>query len=429
MLTTITRKITFSSLVQYVGKLLQIILATVSLKLVSGFLSQHDFGMYASITEYCLFLSAAANLGLFANVVRKMADRPRDGTIFVNAIILRLLTALAIFIVGILWLGMIHADQILMIGSILFLCSLFLDYITSICAAVLQVHYHMGQAMVALVLGRAVNVVWLWYFVSHSFSGEGAIVPLVGIAIAGALVTAIVSLMFIIKKLDWHWHWNPKLMGQIFWVSVPFGFINVINNLYFRFLPDYFAHRVLSASQFATFALSFRIMQVMALASTFIMFSALPALTAMIDEKNFQQAHTLYRKISLLLTFGGGTLVILGSLLGPTILSLATHQKYVLPELWFVLPMMLLLAAISYGYDVTLITLFALGKERWWLARECMVLGIALLLLSTTYFFATSLSDLWMILGSAIVAEILIVYMGAKKVDREFKLRLSQIKL
>lgn len=215
-------------------------------------------------------------------------------------------------------------------------------------------------------------------------------------------------------------------MVQIFWVSIPFGLINVINNLYFRFLPDYFAHRVVSASQFATFALSFRIMQVMALASTFIMFSALPALTAMIDAKKFEEAHTLYRKISRLLIMGGGALVILGSLLGPTILSLATHQKYVLPELWFVLPMMLLLAAISYGYDVTLITLFALGKEKWWLRRECIVLVVSLLLFGTTYFFATSLSDLWIILGSAIVAEILIVYMGAKKVNKEFKLHLPK---
>lgn len=422
MLATLSQKITFSSLVQYAGKIIQILLATISLKLVSGFLQQHDYGMYATITEYCLFLSAAANLGLFANIVRKMADKPRDSSIFINALLLRVFSALVLFIIGLLYLGMSGANEVLLIGSAIFLISLFLDYVTSICDAVLQVHYRMGQAMVALILGRVVNVILIWYFISHYSSGEGAIIPLLSITIAGAFVTALSSLLLVIKKLDWHWHWNPKLMWQILCISIPFGLINVINNLYFRFLPDYFAHQVLTEAQFATFALSFRIMQVMALASTFVMFSALPALTAMIDEKQFEQAYQLYRKISRLLVWGGIGLVSLGSLLGPAVLALVSHQKYVLADLWFVLPMMLLLAAISYGYDVTLITLFALGKEKWWLARETIVLIIALLLFSMSYFIANSFVNLWWIMSTAIIAELAIVLMGARKVNHEFKL-------
>ncbi len=424
MLSQISKKITFSSLVQYAGKVVQILLSTISLKLVSGFLSQHDYGIYATITEYCLFLSAAANLGLFANIVRRMADKPRDGGIFLNALFIRLLSAITIFVIGVLYLGISGASDIILIGSLAFLSSLFLDYVTSICDAVLQVQYRMGQAMVALILGRFANVIALWYFTTHYISGVGSIFPLLVITIGGALVTALVSVVFVIRKLDWHWHLSTKLMGQILWVSVPFGLINIINNLYFRFLPDYFANRVLTEAQFATFALSFRIMQVLALASTFIMFSALPALTAMIDEKKFAQAYALYRKISRVLIGGGLALVVLGSLLGPTLLTFVTHQKYVLPELWFVFPMMLVLAAISYGYDVTLITLFALGKERWWLARECLVLVVALLLFGLTYLFKDSLTDLWIIVGTAVIAEALIVFLGIRKVTREFRARI-----
>jgi O-antigen/teichoic acid export membrane protein len=423
MLATLSQKITFSSLVQYAGKIIQILLATISLKLVSGFLQQHDYGMYATITEYCLFLSAAANLGLFANIVRKMADKPRDSSIFINALLLRVFSAFILFVIGLLYLGMSGANEVLLIGSAIFLISLFLDYITSICDAVLQVHYRMGQAMVALILGRIVNVILIWYFIGHYSNGQAAIIPLLTITISGAFVTAITSLLLVIKKLDWHWHWNPQLMWQILCISIPFGLINVINNLYFRFLPDYFAHQVLTEAQFATFALSFRIMQVLALASTFVMFSALPALTAMIDEKKFDQAYQLYRKISRLLIGGGVVLVTLGSLLGPTALALVTHQKYVLADLWFVLPMMLFLAAISYGYDVTLITLFALGKEKWWLARETIVLIIALLLFSMSYFIANSFVNLCWIMSTAIIAELSIVLMGVRKVSHELKRR------
>jgi hypothetical protein len=40
---------------------------------------------------------------------------------------------------------------------------------------------------------------------------------------------------------------------------------------------------------------------------------------------------------------------------------------------------MLLLAAISYGYDLILITLFALDKTRWLLYREYIAFTIALI--------------------------------------------------
>lgn len=423
MISSLSKKITFSSLVQYAGKIVQIVLSTLSLKLVSGFLSQHDYGVYAAITEYCLFLSAAANLGLFANIVRRMADRPRDSTIFTNALVIRLLTALVFFIVGIAYLGFQHSDEIVLIGSVAFLCSLFLDYVTSICDAVLQVHYHMGQAMIALILGRLANVLIQWYFITHYVSNTGSVVPLLIITIAGALTTAVVSLLFVIKKLDWQWHFSIPLMRQILVVSIPFGVINLINNLYFRFLPDYFSHRVLTEAQFATFSLSFRIMQVLALASTFIMFSALPSLTAMLDQGNFQQAYILYRKIGRLLIWGAMGLVLFGSLLGPTLLTIVTHQKYILPELWFVFPMMLVLAGISYGYDVTLITLFALGQEKWWLIRECIVLLVAMVLFGGTYWLQNSLMSLWLIVLASVCAEALIVLMGVRKVRREFAKR------
>ena len=95
------RKIAFSTLVQYAGKVFQLVLATVTLKLVSNFLTQGGYGVYASISEYVLFFSMAANLGIFGNVVRMMADRPKDGGVFMNALVLRMGTALLFFVTAV----------------------------------------------------------------------------------------------------------------------------------------------------------------------------------------------------------------------------------------------------------------------------------------------------------------------------------------
>lgn len=116
----------------------------------------------------------------------------------------------------------------------------------------------------------------------------------------------------------------------------------------------------------------------MSLLSTFLMFSALPGLREYIDQKHWQKVRTLYSRIIIILASAGVLVVIAGSLLGPTMLKLVTHERYFLPEFWFILPLMLLLAAISYGYDLILITLFAFDKTKWLLSREFLALCIAL---------------------------------------------------
>jgi len=56
------RKIFFSALVQYAGRALLLVLATLTIKLIANFLSESNYGVYATISEYALFLSMAANL-------------------------------------------------------------------------------------------------------------------------------------------------------------------------------------------------------------------------------------------------------------------------------------------------------------------------------------------------------------------------------
>ena len=194
--------------------------------------------------------------------------------------------------------------------------------------------------------------------------------------IVGSFVTFIMSFYFVTKKIHLHWSVDTKFILDIFKAGLPFGIINIINSLYFRFLPDYFSHVALTSSEFATFNISFRIAQIISLFSTFLMFSALPGLREYIDQKHWQKVRTLYSKIILVLFSAGIIVFIVGSLFGPTILTLVTHEKYLLPAFWFVLPLMLLLAAISYGYDLILITLFAFDKTKWLLSRECIAITV-----------------------------------------------------
>lgn len=96
------KKIIFSTIVQFLGRGVHIVLAGVTIKLISNFLSENNYGIYATITEYALFFSVAANLGIFAHIIRQMSVNPSDGKTFINALYLRIGTALVFFAFGII---------------------------------------------------------------------------------------------------------------------------------------------------------------------------------------------------------------------------------------------------------------------------------------------------------------------------------------
>ena len=137
------KEIIFSTLVQYAGRALQIVIAAMSIKLVTHFLGANNYGIYASITEYALFFSVAANLGIFAIVIRQMSVSPEDGKIFINALYLRIITGFIFFLFGIIVLLIFGSSLFFTLCVAIFFGVLLLDFMTSVCDGMLQANYMM----------------------------------------------------------------------------------------------------------------------------------------------------------------------------------------------------------------------------------------------------------------------------------------------
>ncbi len=436
-LSILGKKIAFSTLVQYAGKFVQLILSALILKQISNYLSEHSYATYGAVMEFALFFSTAANLGIFANVVRKMAQDPLNGRTFFNALILRLVTCVILFAAAVGYLFIFVSDPVFIWASLIFLVALLFDYVTSVCDGVLQANYLMGRATFALALGKLVTAAgtFLVIFYNGKLSEVGAagglsvntsLLLFFGMVVLGSLITMGLSFLFVAKKfaaekvgifykVDWLNLW------KILKTSLPYGVIITLNALYFRFLPDYFSHQALTGPQFAAFNVSFRVAQVISLISTFLMFSALPGLKQYLAKKELDKARILYKKIFWLMLVGGAMVVIFGSLLGPWIIQLLTHKKYFLPEFWFLLPAMLFLAAISYFYDLVTVSLFAFEQDIWLMKLEFLALGAALIFFLGSLLIADLNLKLGFILLGGIAGETLMVVLGSIKMRLLFK--------
>jgi len=408
----ITQKIAWSTAVQYLAKVVQIALGVVTIKWVTNALGPEAFGQYGKILEYTLFFSVAANLGIFGNVVRKMADAPKDGKLFTNALILKGGLTLIVFLIGALATLIWNPNPIFIAGMLFFMASLFFDQLTSICNAALQANYWMGRSAIAMTLARVVEL-----GLAILLAKQSASMPLFFLAPAGASLVALgLTTFFVRRRFELKWVLDKKLIRNLFLTALPFGIINLVNNLYFRFLPSLFMGKALSDEQFSFYSLSMGITMTASLFSTFLMFSVLPIFKHSLTEGHKLRAKNMFKLAIIILGLGALLMIGVGSALAPWTISVVSDASFWQSEIKHLFPLLLVLAGVSYFYDLILITIFALEKELWLLKREGIALVIGGSIMSLSLLPQTTSARVTWIIAGAIIAELFLVTIGMRRI-------------
>ncbi len=405
----IRSKIIWSTFVQYGGKLLQAALGVLIVKTISSSLGAADYGIYGKITEYSLFFATVAGLGIFGNTVRALSDEPENGEIYWNALTVRVLSAAAVLAVGLTYAQVTIPDPFFRAGVLVFMGSLFIDFINSVNAAAFQANYWMGRFTLIQISGRILE----WILVSHFSQTAPDGLHFFLAQVANATWSLTLATILISTKLKLKLQLNFTLLKTLFLGSLPLGIINIVNNLYYRFLPSYFLSQLFSDAEYGRYSLLLTICGQLALLSTLLMFSTLPILKSSLDEGHGRRVHELLNKTGKLLGGLGVLMVVSGSILGPHLIGLISSSDFKGAELGVILPIMLSITAISWLYDFVLIGLFALNQESWFLKQELIALAIGFIGMS---FAASPL----LVLTSALAALSFSVFQGLRRIKTSF---------
>lgn len=414
------KDILWSTFIQLTGKIGQMILGVLAVKLLTNALGPENYGVYGKISEFSLFFATAANLGIFGNIIRKISEDPKDGSLFANALFLRLATALLFFGTGLIYALVFIKDPLFLAGTLLFMGSLLFDYLTTICTGILQVHYRMGRATLALLAGRLLNL-GLIYGLTHGigFLDSVSTAHFFLAPLLSAVLTLALTFYFARQVLKPKWKFEKTVLKDLLWTSIPFGVINITNNLYFRFIPSILLAKILSNSTYGLYDLSLSISATVSLLSTLFMFSVLPKLKHHLSEKNWKKSRALYKNARTLLMVGFIGVVTVGTWLAPLALTLVSSKDFLDPVYWFILPLLLMLAGVSYFYDLAFLTLFALDKDLAWMKQEILVLVGSLGLFTIAFKFgSTAPAQTILILTTAIIAEATMAVWGMKKAKK-----------
>ena len=155
------------------------------------------------------------------------------------------------------------------------------------------------------------------------------------------------------------------------------------------------------------------------------MFSVMPAFKRSLTGKEWSFSFQLFKIAFIILIVVSILLICFGTWLGPFIIEILTNKKFILPQFWFIFPLFLFLAAVSYFYDLILITLFSTEHDFWLLKREFLALICAGLLFCCTFLINNIHIKIFFVILGAIIGEVVIVSLGIIKITSFLKNKLN----
>lgn len=459
------RKILGSTASQFAGKILVGLLSVVVIKLLTGYLTQAQYGEYNFIYDFLAVFGIVADLGLYTVAVREMSkDESKIPVLLGNVLTIRTVVGFFAMIVaiGVGFLLPIFSPELagspvprgIAIASVTVLLAILNGTLTS----VLQVHYKMKESAIALVIGKVFSIAYIAYAVLILFKGDEAhgFYHVVAAGILGNLAMLAYTWWYTRRLCEIKYRFDWKLIHDVFVKALPYGLALMLSTIYFR-LNTILLFNIKGSEEVAFYSVGMRLIESMTIISLYFMNSVLPVMTKAIESdassatsdapKKDKHSVIIQNAFDFLCVMSFG-MVAGGVVLAYPIIAIVSDPKYLSRLSQGIygsdIGLQILLFALMFSFINTLFSfvLISVNKQKklLWINIGAIVINLLLnvlfipkygfrgaamtsvfaecYILVVTYTtsrkylkFSLTLSNFWKIIGSAVVMGILVYLM------------------
>lgn len=296
-----TKKIAYNTAIQIAGKGVVMILAAISVIILTRYLGPAGYGNFTLALVYLTFFGIIADLGLFTIAVREMSkDRSRMQEILGNTLSLRALLSVVVFAaaIGIAWLLPYQLD--VKVAIAIAATSHFFGLLNSSVVTVFQTELRMDKSVISdivgrtLALGAVIFVIWAdWGFYA-----------IVATATVGAIATFLTSTWLARKWVRLSFYFNITLWKELFKESLPLGAALVVSNFYFR-VDILILSFMTSAVSVGIYGAVFKIFELLMTVPQFFQNSTFPVLVKRLHHGTADATSFMQKSFDAMLIAGG----------------------------------------------------------------------------------------------------------------------------
>ena len=294
------RKILSNTIWQVFGRFTMALLAVITVKIVTNYLSVEGYGEYALVYEFLAFFSIAADMGLFTIAVREMSkDEDQIPKILGNVLTLRTILIAVMMLAGMITVFLIprYEDTRIPLGVAIATLSVFFTILNGPVTSVLQTKLKMHISSLAQISSKVIQVAYMLYVVLVAFPKAGGADPIQGFyhlliaGVIGNLVMLFITQHFVSKIAPIRYQFDKQLCKNVFLKALPYGIALILNTIYFR-IDSILISLIRGQAEVGIYAVAMRVLEAFAIIPLYFMNSVLPVLTKSLKEKTDQ-----YKKI------------------------------------------------------------------------------------------------------------------------------------
>lgn len=410
----ITSRITFNTLAQIAGRIINVVLGLLVTAFLTRFLGIEGYGNYVFITSAVLFFAAFSDLGLGTIGVREAIKKKKIAPpIFGNTLIVKLFLSLGAL--GILRILVVVLPQFadlrpatLVAGLVL----IFLGLRTS-AEVVFQTKLRLELTSLLQVLSTLILALGIWWF-----RNDLTLLWVMKFWVFGGFLTAILGIAMAIRLAKIDFRFDFSLAKNLFKEAFPLGLFFLTYSAYDHGIDSFMLKTFAGPEAVGLYGLSYKIHSNLILIAAYLMNSLFP-LISQFQTRNKERLQRLYQKaFDLLFVLGFlGSVGILG--LAPWAVKIIAGPNFA-PS---VLTLRILSIATFFAFlnHLAGYSLVALGKQK-------TLLKIALLALATNVFFNWLLIPRFSFYGAAFVTvltEALVFALSSAYLSTKMNLRIA----
>lgn len=227
----LARKIAHNTIIQIIGKSINVLIGVFAISYLTRYLSPSGFGQYITVLTFLQIFGIFLDFGLSLVLLQEMGkDEANQNFIFSNILTLRIVLGFSIFIIAPAIALFFPYPNIVKWGIVLTSLAFFLNSLTQVYSAIFQKQMRMDKVVLAEAIGR---ILFFIFIILVIFVHGNLLLVLMASNINSLIFFGILA--FAAKKyIKYKWQINWEYWKRIIKLSWPIGLTIVLNLIYFK---------------------------------------------------------------------------------------------------------------------------------------------------------------------------------------------------
>ena len=286
-----------STATQIIGRVIGILFALASIKLITNYLGTSGTGEFNTVTTYINFFIVIADLGLFSVTVREIAKDPsKERKIISNVLWIRMVTAFIACLVagGIVFLT--NYDSHIKLGTLIALGFIFFNLLSSVYDIVFQLRLKMQYSALAELISKFVSLIALVLIVRY----HGSFYFIVSTATISGIVMLVFKWLFSFRFVRFRGEYDRAISSWIINAAIPLGAVFIVNNLFFK-IDTLMLFVIKGAAAVGIYSVAYKVLEVTLFAGSYFASSLKPTFAKNINSDQKSMTDVLNKAFMIML--------------------------------------------------------------------------------------------------------------------------------